>query len=162
MMDAHAESTGGPCLSMPATASRSPWEHHWASTSVGGRGAKHMLKKSTIHEHTQCNIFFLFYLSVLSELWPERGHRSCSLNWYLLIGRWPSTKASLSALGRKKEEEEIQSTQQVAGRHRSRGGECVRTQRQNIVIRVGVAFCAVLHQEVGAVPGHAHDPIGLV
>lgn len=31
-----------------------------------------------------------------------------------------------------------------------------------VVIRVGVALAAVLHQEVGVVPGHAHDAIRLV
>lgn len=40
MMDVQADSAGSPCLSMPATASRSPWEHHWASTSVEGGGKK--------------------------------------------------------------------------------------------------------------------------
>ena len=33
------------------------------------------------------------------------------------------------------------------------------TLRWVIVIRVGVALCAVLHQETGTVPGHADDAI---
>lgn len=40
MIEAQAASGGSPCLSMPATASRSPWEHHWASTSEEQRGTK--------------------------------------------------------------------------------------------------------------------------
>lgn len=36
------------------------------------------------------------------------------------------------------------------------------TQRQDVLIWVRVALCAVLHQEVGAVPGHADNPVRLV
>lgn len=33
---------------------------------------------------------------------------------------------------------------------------------RGVVVRVGVALAAVLHQEGGVVPGHAEDAIGLV
>lgn len=36
------------------------------------------------------------------------------------------------------------------------------TQRQDVFVGVRVALCAVLHQEIGAVPGHADNPVRLV
>lgn len=33
---------------------------------------------------------------------------------------------------------------------------------RGVVVRVGVALAAVLHQEGGVVPGHAEDAVGLV
>ena len=39
---------------------------------------------------------------------------------------------------------------------------CVCTLRWEIIVRVRVALAAVLHQEVGVVPGHADDAVRLV
>lgn len=105
-MDAQADSAGSPSLSMPATASRSPWEHHWASTSVGRRtnilGV--MCRMITGIPEPRVNSTDLL---ALSELQQERGRHSCSSNWYLLTKRWPSARAWLGALERNKKCEYI-------------------------------------------------------
>lgn len=58
-------------------------------------------KSMTPHANVAVRHEFL-YLSALSVLQWERGRRSCSSNWCLLIRRWPSTRAWPCALGRAK------------------------------------------------------------
>lgn len=58
MIDVQAASEGSPCLSMPATANRSPWEHHWASTSEEQRGIKSIYGKLLIVIDTNTDMLF--------------------------------------------------------------------------------------------------------
>ncbi len=106
-------------LSIPATARRSPCEHHWTTTSTAqvtgeketmvsytkflekyltdsqrDKGTSYRGTRSCIHDKTPT------HLSDQCGWGPERGHHSCSSGWCLQRWSWLSAVVSGYALRR--------------------------------------------------------------